>query len=129
MVYLPDTNILIDAFRNKRGRRALLSRLIGEGNSLACCDVTVAEIYSGMQPHEAAVTDAFLSALVWYHTTRSIARRAGRFRFDYARQGRTLSLPDTLIAATAIEHGLTLLTANRKDFPMPELPLHSLEDQ
>jgi predicted nucleic acid-binding protein len=128
-VYLPDTNILIDAFRDKRGRRGLLSRLVSEGNSLACCAVTVAEIYSGMQLHEAPRTDAFLSALVWHNTNRAIARRAGRLRFDYARQGITLSLADTLIAAIALEHGLTLITANRKDFPMVELTVYPLEAQ
>jgi predicted nucleic acid-binding protein len=123
-VYLPDTNILIDALRRKRGRRELLRGLVAEGNSLACCDVTAAEIYSGMQPHEAVPTDAFLSALVWYDTSRAVARRAGRLRFDYARQGLTLSLPDTLMAAIALEHGLTLITANRKDFPMPDLSVY-----
>lgn len=128
-LYLPDTNVLIDAFRNKRDRRILLSRLISEGHTLACCDVTVAEVYAGMQSHEAEATDAFLSALVWYQTNRAIARRAGRLRFEYARQGRTLSLADTLIAATAIEHGLTLITANVKDFPMPELSLYPLQGQ
>jgi predicted nucleic acid-binding protein len=31
-----------------------------------------------------------------------------------------------LIAATALEHGLTLITHNRKHFPMPELSFHPL---
>lgn len=128
-VYLPDTNILIDAFRNKHGRRELLRRLVVGGNSLACCAVTVAEIYSGMQPREAVPTDAFLSALVWYNASVGIARRAGRLRFDHSQQGITLSLPDSLIAATALEHGLTLITDNRKHFPMPELSLYDLARQ
>lgn len=128
-IFLPDTNILLDAFRKKRGRRELLTRLVAEGNTLACCDITVGEIYSGMQPHEAERTDAFLSALVWFNTNRVIARRAGRLRYDYARQGITLGIADTLLAATALEHGLTLITANREDFPMPELLLHPTESQ
>ena len=127
-IYLPDTNILIDAFREKRGRRELLGRLVTSGHSLACCAVTVAEVYSGMQPRETAVTDAFLSALMWYGSTRIVARRAGRLRFDYARRGVTLSLPDSLIAATALEHSLTLITDNRKHFPMPELSLYDLSE-
>ena len=121
--YLPDTNILIDALNGKRSRRELLRDFLLEGNRLACCSITVAETYAGMRSHEAAKTDQFVSSLVWYDTSRSIARRAGRLRFDWARQGITLSLADTLIAATALEHGLTLVTENRKDFPMPELSL------
>lgn len=125
-VYLPDTNVLVDTLNGKRGRRELLRDLVFAGHRLACCEITVAEIYAGMLPHEAARTDAFLEALAWYDTSRTIARRAGRLRFDYARQGRTLSIPDTLLAATALEHGLTLVTDNRKHFPMPELSLYPL---
>jgi len=33
---------------------------------------------------------------------------------------------DTIIAATALHYGLTLITENKKDFPMPELQLHPL---
>jgi len=44
----------------------------------------------------------------------------------WRKKGHTLSLPDVTIAAVALTHGLTLLTDNRKDFPMPELALYSL---
>jgi predicted nucleic acid-binding protein len=48
--------------------------------------------------------------------TREIAKRWGAF--DGMRQtiGRPLSVPDGMIAATAFEHGLTLVTRNVKDF-------------
>ena len=88
--------------------------------------MTVAEIFAGMRPHEAPRTDQFLDSLVWYDTSRGIARRAGRLRFDWARQGIALSLADTLLAATALEHGLTLMTHNEKHFPMPGLSLYPL---
>src|SRR5438270_420092 len=86
-------------------------------------DDLLADVYAGMWPHEAPRTDEFLSAFVWYGSSRGIARRAGRLRFEYARQGITLALADTLIAATVLEHDLTLITDNRKHFPMPELAL------
>jgi predicted nucleic acid-binding protein len=124
--YLPDTNVLVDALNAKRGRREWLRDLVSQGNRLACCAVTLAEVYAGMWPHEAPRTDEFLSAFVWYGASRVIARRAGRLRFEYARKGVTLSLPDMLIAATALEHGLTLITHNRKHFPMPELSFHPM---
>jgi predicted nucleic acid-binding protein len=126
MVYLPDTNVLVDALIGKRGLRELLRDLVLEGNRLACCAITVAEIYAGMRSHEAARTDAFLDSLTWYDSSRKVARRAGRLRFDCARQGITLSLSDMLIAATALEHGLTLITQNQKHFPVPDLALHPL---
>jgi tRNA(fMet)-specific endonuclease VapC len=125
-VYLPDTNVLVDALNGKRERRELLRDLVLAGNRLACCNITVAEIYAGMRPHEAARTDALLDSLAWYDSSRKVARRAGRLRFDYARQGITLSLGDMLIAATALEHGLTLITQNQKHFPLPDLALHPL---
>ena len=36
------------------------------------------------------------------------------------------SLADMMVAATALEHGLSLMTDNRKDFPLPELTLYPL---
>lgn len=44
------------------------------------------------------------------------------------RAGRTLSLPDLLIAASAIHHGLVLLADNVKDFLMRDLRLGRLEE-
>lgn len=116
---------MVDALNGKRGRTDLLRQLVSAGHALACCSVTVAEVYSGMRPHEAARTEQLMSSLDWYDMTRSIARRAGRLRFDWGSEGVTLSLADTLIAATALEHGLTLITDNRKHFPMPELSFYS----
>jgi predicted nucleic acid-binding protein len=122
--YLPDTNVLIDVLNGKRGSRELLNRLVTEGHELSCCAVTVAEVHSGIHPKDSAKVERFLSALRWYDVTRAVALRAGQIRYAEARQGVTLSLPDTLIAALALEHGLTLITNNRKHFTVPGLLLH-----
>ena len=50
---------------------------------------------------------------------RAVPERAGRLR-----RGSAIRTPDALIAATAIEHGLKLVTQNRPDFkniPGPQL--------
>ncbi|TIX03326.1 MAG: type II toxin-antitoxin system VapC family toxin [Mesorhizobium sp.] len=46
----------------------------------------------------------------------AIARRAGEMEDAAIARGRSPGLPDVLIAATAVEHDLTILTANNRDF-------------
>ena len=125
-IYLADTDILIKALNHKRGHHELLNQLVRQGHRLACCTVILGELFAGIKPADLVKVEQFVSMLTWHAATPAIARRAGRLRFEYARQGMTLSLADTLIAATALEHGLTLITENRKHFPMPELSLYSL---
>ena len=48
--------------------------------------------------------------------TRSIAERWGVLESKRQLAGRPLNVPDGQIAATALEHGLTLVTRNEKDF-------------
>jgi predicted nucleic acid-binding protein len=48
--------------------------------------------------------------------TRSIAELWGTLEAKRERAGRPLHVPDAQIAATALEHDLTLVTRNEKDF-------------
>ncbi len=123
MNILLDTSVLIDALNARAETRSFLQAHLRTGNTLACCAITIAEVYAGMRRHEAQATGEFLDALDYYETTRATARRAGDLKATWSRKGQTLSLPDALIAAVALEHGLTLATGNRKHFPMPELKL------
>ncbi len=93
---------------------------------LATTAINIAEIHAGMKPAEEVKTAAFLDGLECYPITAAIARRAGRLKWKWSQEGRTLALDDMLIAATALEHRLTLMTDNRMDFPMTELFLYSL---
>lgn len=46
----------------------------------------------------------------------SVARRWGALRAAAGRSGRSLPIVDSLLAATAIEHGLAVVTRNVRDF-------------
>ena len=72
--------------------------------------ITRAELFAGDKEDESAVR-----ALLALHTEIAvdaiIAERAGRLR-----RTSTIRMPDALVAATALEHGLELMTRNRRDF-------------
>ena len=126
MTLLLDTTVLIDALRARLDRRALLAGLVSRGDSLATAAINIAEVYSGMRPEEEGGTEAFLASLECYPMTAAIARRAGALKGGFAQRGRTLALADMIVAATALEHGLTLATDNHRDFPVEGLALYSL---
>jgi predicted nucleic acid-binding protein len=121
MILLLDTTVLIDVLRNRGNRRAHLANLVEQGHTLATSAINLAEVYAGMRPHEAAETDRLLRSIESYPTTHAIARHAGTLKFAWQQKGRTLTLADMIVAATALTHGCSLLIDNRKDFPLPEL--------
>ncbi len=123
MIVLLDTSVLIDLLRARAVRRVLVADLVHSGHTLVISTINLAEVYSGMRVHEQAATDAFLARFPCLPVTATIARRAGLLRGAFARVGQTLTLSDMLIAATTLEHGCTLATDNRRDFPIPELQL------
>ena len=124
--YLLDSNILILHLRERPEITALLTQWGTEG-ALYISVATRTEIVAGMRPHEKERTLELLDSLENLPVDEAIADRAGRLIYRYARQGVQLSFADALIAATALEHDLTLATTNPKHFPMPELRLHPLD--
>jgi predicted nucleic acid-binding protein len=128
MRLLLDTSVLIDVLRFRHRRRELLADLARAGNTLATTALNIAELYAGMRPEEQARTEDFLEALDCYELTAAAGRLAGSLKNRYASKGRTLTLADTIVAAIAMERRCTLMTDNRKDFPMPELDLYDLPE-
>ena len=124
--FLLDTSVIIDAINDKKNRRQFLRDLLQAGNSLACCAINVAEVYAGMRPKEEAGTVAFLRTLDYYPINFAVSQLAGELKRDFGKKGTTLSLADTLIAAVALNHQLSLITDNIKDFPMAGLSLYPL---
>ncbi|KJR98564.1 MAG: twitching motility protein PilT [Peptococcaceae bacterium BRH_c4a] len=118
--FLLDTTVLIDFFRGRKEVVCLLEKLVEEA-PLACCPVTVVEIFSGVRPEELSRIEELLEALQYCAIQYKTARRAGLYRREYQKRGITLSVSDTLIVAVAVENSLTLVTKNVRHFPMPEL--------
>ena len=124
MIILLDTTILIDLLRNRGSRRDLLAGLVEQGHTLVTSAINVAEVYAGMRAEEAADTNRLLRSIESYPITDGIARHAGTLKFASSQKGKTLPLLDMIVAATALAHGCSLMTDNRKDFPLLELDFH-----
>jgi predicted nucleic acid-binding protein len=101
---LVDSDIFIDHLRGARHVP------VGEDDSAAYSIVTLAELFAGARVDESAVR-LLLAPFAILSVDRAIAERAGRIR----RQSGT-RIADAIIAATALERGLTLMTRNFRDF-------------
>jgi predicted nucleic acid-binding protein len=102
---LLDTDVLIDHLRGSR--RLELSEAV----PLPFISVvTRCELFAGQDVDEAALR-ALLAGFEEVAIDRAIAERGGRIRRETG-----ISLPDALIAASALEHGLAVLTRNRRHF-------------
>jgi predicted nucleic acid-binding protein len=77
-------------------------------------------------PAKETRTSLLLDSLDCYALDCETGKQAGLLKNVWASKGKTVSLPDTIVAAIAIERGCSLMTDNRKDFPMPELSLYPL---
>lgn len=111
---LCDTNILVEFYKNNAQILEELHR-IGQ-NQLAISSVTQAELYFGaFNKVELKKIKNHLSLLTQFHLNVSISTIFLQLMETYSLSHK-LSLPDALIAATALVHDSELYTLNAKDF-------------
>ena len=99
---LVDTDIFIDHLRGARQLRPGRHRL-------HYSVISRAELFAGNTATN--LTSELLAPFRELPIDRAVAERAGRVAREFG-----LRLPDALIAATAVEHQLGLVTRNSKDF-------------
>jgi tRNA(fMet)-specific endonuclease VapC len=129
MPYLIDSHVVIDHLADVPEASQLLATLAADG--IAVSIITYMEAFQGVtrspQPKEAhAKFRTFAKSIPVLPLSLAVAERCARLR-ETLRSGtkrvnsRAL---DLIIAATALEYDLTLVTENSKDFEdTPDLPL------
>ncbi len=111
---LCDTNILIEFYK---GRQQVLETLkhIGQSN-LAISVITQAELYFGaLNKSELKMIRDHLSAISRIPLDIAVSNKFLLLMETYSLSHK-LSLPDAMIAATALVHSMPLYTFNTRDF-------------
>lgn len=117
---LVDTDITIDFLRRRDYAKELLERWAGEG-LLAISTLTHLEIYQGIKADEEEATNAFLDGLISVAVDVPIARQAGRMLGELRSKGVTVGIADAIMATTALQLNVPLLTNNVEHYPFPEV--------
>lgn len=119
MTYLLDSDWVADYLKGRDPAVVLIDSLYSAG--LALSIITYAEVYEGIyyghdRPRYERVYREFLRGVDILGINRPVARRFAIVRGALRAQGQLISQTDLLIAATALEHGLVMVTRNVRDF-------------
>ena len=110
---LVDTDVLVDHLRKGKGFNP-------GGHSVSYSVITRAELFAGRGSDE-EIVQRLLSAFRELPVDCDVAELGGRLRRENG-----VGLADALIAATALQHRLSLLTRNTRHFErVPRLRLQS----
>jgi len=114
---LVDTDVLIDHLRGVEAATVFLEKQINNA-TLYISAITVAELFAGVREgEERQLLEQFLSLFNITAIEQTIATQGGLWRRDYGKS-HGVGLADAVIAATANFLDATLVTLNKKHFPM-----------
>jgi len=117
--FLLDTNFCIHFIRGRAWARSALARV--QVLDVAISAVTVGELYEGAHrsdfpTKELAKAEAFLKPFQVIPLGREEAIDWGLIEARLRKEGNPIEAEDSMIAATAHNHGLTLITGNMEHF-------------
>lgn len=115
--YLLDSTVLIDISRGQKTVTDWLLQIIKSGRRVYISPTTVAEFMSGIPKSKRNQIIKLLRTYPLLPLDGDSSAEAGSYRFDQARKGYTLSVPDAIQAVLALRYDLVLATSNPKHFP------------
>jgi len=117
--YLIETDRAADWLKGRPDAIELLKNLASDGLALSL--ISLGELYEGVYFGRNPARDerslrAFLQFVDVLPLNRSIIKRFARIRGELRRHGQLIGDPDILIGATALQHGLIIVTRNTRHF-------------
>lgn len=122
MPILPDSNALVNFFKEFPGETELLEKALAE-EELFISPVVVAEILTKASESEERQLEELLLVSQIVPVTLEIGRLAGDYRKQFSRKTNKVYLLDCFLAATCKAHDLALITNNLKDYPMKDIKI------
>jgi predicted nucleic acid-binding protein len=110
-IYLPDTNVFSKIFKGDAALKSFVESL----DSAICTTVYIENIQGSKSNQEKRFIKNYLNNFSFILTNEDVAKRAIDLIDAYS-NSHGLLLADALIAATALENDLTVLTCNIGDF-------------
>ena len=120
MPHLLDSDWFIDYLDGLPHAVQLVGSLVGDGLSISI--ITYIEVYQGVYRRQSTAADEALARALTLMpvlpVSLAVAQRCARLRESLRRQGRRVNsrAMDLIIAATALEHDLALVTRNVADY-------------
>lgn len=119
-LYLLDTNTCVEVLRN--GNQHVVRRFTATApNNVRLCSVVKGELFYGARKGPRATANlatlaVFFASLVSLPFDDAAADIYGTIRADLEKRGLPIGPNDTMIAAIALNHGLTVATHNTNEF-------------
>ena len=113
---LIDSDLWIDFFSGADPGARAVERLLAERRATLSV-ISVFELACGAQRREQVEQiETLVSTIEPIQLTQDAARRAGAYYLQLRTQGRLIGSQDLMLAATATERGIAVLTRNHKHF-------------
>jgi predicted nucleic acid-binding protein len=116
--YVLDSTFLIDHLRGDPEAVQRFRDMNESGDESMVTDISATELWSGRLAGSEHEIERFVRYIEYIHPGPETARLAGIWRAEAREAGRTLGVPDALIAATAFDQEATVLTRNIRDFAL-----------